>query len=474
MSDCKCKSPCNPCNKNCPDDEITEIRDVIKTSDPLEVELLDADECSWPCGGCCSSKCKDNCGINIQSTNDCLEVDTSECGVVKITSHCPPIVTAWDNVTVEVEECWQPNCSLNYIVSANCEDEKVKACSGDSTPWYLYNKLQEWPWILIDPVGCDWSDSKVKISIDEDILPECPEPPDLIIDNRSSVINVSQSWEHDHRVLITDKDAKPYYAKLMLKENHIWSEATWQVWVWEKYLWEKASVSWVPVRQQWHVIWVENSLRKNLTFYNWTDLDPWYWWIQITKKWLYQVWFSWSVEFSYGVHAFRVQMYRVPKWNYSKRNTIVESRFSWPLGYEPWQPVLGGAWNIRYVSGVSWGWDDPVQATYSEYHIDYPLVWEKTEVEWQHWIGYSASLWAVMDRVSATWNSIVELDVWDVVLMWLKMSTSITHSWDMMANIPAAFLTWHLALLWIDEWESDNWWEAGFSFYVNLIHPLEV
>ena len=473
MSDCKCKSPCNPCNKNCPDDKITVIRDTIDASEPLEVELLDADECSGPCWGCCSSKCNDNCWINIQSTNECLTVDTSECGVVKLTSHCPPIVTAWDNVTVEVEECWQENCSLNYIVSAECEDEKVKACSWDTTPGYLYNKLQEWPWILIDPVGCDWSNSKVKISIDEDILPDCPEPPDLIIDNQSNIINVSQSWDHNHRVLITDKDAKPYYAKLVLRTNHIWSEATWQVWVWEKYLWEKSSVSFLPVRQQGHVIWVENSLRKNLKFFQWTDVDPWLWWIQITKKWLYQVWFSWSAEFSYWVHAFRVQMYRIPKSDFNKRNTIVESRYSWPLGYEPWQPVMGWAWNIRYVSGVSWGWEEwEAQATYSEYHIDYPLIWEKTEVEWQHWIGYSASLWAVMDRVAVTWNSIVELDVWDVVCMWLKMSTSITHSWSMMANIPAAFLTWHLALLGIEEWQSDNWWEAGFSYYANLIHSL--
>lgn len=468
MSDCKCKQPCGPCSNNCPDD-----------GEIIESTILDPEDCNT---NCCWKKCSDNCWINIQSTNDCLVVDTSECWVIKLTAECPKptYVKAWNNVTVRdvtpPSDCYIDwwDCDVKGWREISSTDEKVKACSWDSTPWTLIDKLQAGPWIEIDPVGCDWSNSKVKISIDEDILPDCPEPPDLVIRNRSNIINVTQSWDHDHVVTITDKDAKPYYAKLVLKENHIWSEATWQVWVWEKYLWEKASVSWVPVRQQGHVIWVENSLRKNLLFYNWTDLDPGYWWIQITKKWLYQVWFSWSVEFSYWVHAFRVQMYRVPKWTFSKRNTIVESRYSWPLGYEPRQPIMGWAWNIRYVSGVSWWWEEwEAQATYSEYHIDYPLIWEMTEVEWEvHLPAYSASLWAVMDRVSATWNSIVELDVWDVVLMWLKMSTSIKHSWSMMANIPASFLTWHLALLWIDEWQSDNWWEAGFSFYVNLIHPL--
>ena len=104
--------------------------------------------------------------------------------------------------------------------------------------------------------------------------------------------------------------------------------------------------------------------------------------------------------------------------------------------------------------------------------MDYPLIWEKTEVEWQHWIWYSASLWAVMDRVTVTGNTIVELDEWDRLRIWLKMSTSITHSWDMMAKIPAAFLTWHFALLWADAGQSDNGWEAWFSYYANLIHPI--
>lgn len=448
---------CSPCNK-CPDD-----------GDILEVEILPADECwGWCWNGCCWKKCNDNCWINIQSTNDCLEVDTSECGVVKITSHCPPIVTAWDNIKVDVEDCWQPNCSLNYIVSAQCEDEKVKVCNWDSTSWYLKDKIQAWTWIKISSIGCDWSDSKLKISIDENILPDCPEPPDLIIHNQSSVINVSQTWWYDHVVTITDKDSKPYYAKLVLADNHIWTIPAWIVWDWEEYLWQRTAVSWKPVRSSWQSFDVRSSLRKNLEFFQWTDDDPGLWWIRITKKWLYQVWFTWSAEFSYGVHAFRVQLYKIPQWQASKKNTIVESRYSGPLGYEPWQPVLNGAWNIRYVSWITSNWD-PI---YSEYHIDYPLVGEMTEVEWQAWTWFSASLWAVMDRVTTTWNTIVELDVWDVLRVWIKVSSSIRHSWDMLKNIPANFLTWHFALLWADVESWDNWPEAWFSFYANLIHPI--
>lgn len=476
MSDCKCKHPCNPCNDNCPDDEITEIRDTIKTSAPLEVELLDADECSGPCGGCCSSWCKDNCWINIQSTNECLTVDTSECWVVKLTAECPKptYVTAWDNVTIDEvtppDECYMDwgDCWIKGWWKVNATDEKVKACDNDSTPWTLIDKLEEWHWINIDPVGCDWSYSRVKISFDDSVIPDCPKPPRIEIIDNSKLINATVSWADWHTITITDQDSWFFYAKLVLAANHVWSESTWQVWIWEEYLWQKAAVSWKPVRQSWWTIDVRNSLRRWLEFYNGSDSNPNYWWIKITKKWLYQVWFTWSVEFSYGVHAFRVQLYRIPAADFSKRNTIVESRYSWPLGYEPWQAVINNAGNIKFVKDVVDSWDP----RFWEYHMDYPLIWEKTEVEWQAWIGYSASLWAVMDRVTATGNTIVELDEWDILYVWLKMSTSITHSWDMMAKIPASFLTWHIALLWADVESWDNWPEAGFSYYANLIHPF--
>lgn len=477
MSDCRCKQPCSPCSNNCPDDKITVITSTIDSWDIASVSILAPEDCNT---NCCWKSCSDNCWINIQSTNDCLVVDTSECGVIKLTAECPKptYVKAGDNVTVRdvvpPDDCYIDwwDCWVDGWWEVSALDEKVKACSGDTTPGYLNQKLQEWYWINIDEVGCDGdTNSKLRISIDESALPVCPSIPDIEIIDNSNLINATANG---HRITITDADMKAYYAKLVLKENHIISfpTGTLDAWV-EKYLWALTPVEWMPTRESWWQLEARNSLRKNLEFFQGTDDDPWYWWIRITKKWLYQVGFSWSAEFSYWVHAFRVQLYKIPQGNFNKRNTIVESRYSWPLGYEPRQPVMWWAWNIRYVSSVSWwSWESAPSVSYSEYHIDYPLIGEKTEVEWQHGIWYSASLWAVMDRVTATGNTIVELDYWDVLCIWLKVNTTITHSWSMMANIPAAFLTGHFALLGIDQGESDNWWEAWFSFYANLIHPI--
>lgn len=463
MSDCKCKQPCGPCSNNCPDD-----------GEIIENTILDPEDCNT---NCCWKKCSDNCWINIQSTNDCLVVDTSECWVIKLTAECPKptYVKAGDNVTVEEatppDDCYQDggDCWIKGWWKISSTDEKVKACGWDSTPWTLIDKLEAWTWINIDPIWCDWSNSKLKISFDDSVLPDCPEPPRIIIRDESSLIDARVSWIDWHTITITDKDKWVFYAKLVLAENHIWAEAAWKEWVREEYLWQKANVKRKPVRQSWWSIDVRNSLRKWLEFHNWTDSNPNYWWIKITKKWLYQVWFTWSVEFSYWVHAFRVQLYRIPYADFDKRNTIVESRYSWPLGYEPRQAVMGNAGNIHFVSDVVWEWDP----RFWEYHMDYPLIWEKTEVEGEaSQPVYSASLWAVMDRVTATGNTIVELDEWDILYIWLKMSTSIKHSWDMMAKIPAGFLTWHLALLWADVESWDNWPEAWFSYYANLIHPI--
>lgn len=75
--------------------------------------------------------------MNVMSTNpDCLRVDTSECGVIKLEPVCPPVVVAGDDsINVVTEPCEEDeNCSTKYIVTANCPDEKVKACEGDTTP----------------------------------------------------------------------------------------------------------------------------------------------------------------------------------------------------------------------------------------------------------------------------------------------------------------------------------------------------
>lgn len=470
MSNCNC-IPCNPC-ETCDDD-----------TEALSIETIPSKQCDTDCCWWCWKGCKDNCWINIQSTNDCLTVDTSECWIVKLTAECPKptYVEAWENITVEEvyppSDCYMDwgDCWIKGWWRISTTDTKVKACSWDTTPWTLDQKLEAGTWITINPIGCDGQNAKLRIDFDDSVLPACPEIPNITVTDNSDLVNVTASWHH---ITVTDNYQKAYYAKLVLAANHIWQVWGWQEWVWEKYLWEKSAVSWKPARQSWGSIDVRNSLLQWLRFFNWTASAPWLWWIQATRRWLYQVGFTWSCEFSYWVHAFRVQLYRVPASNPNAANTIVESRYSWPLGYEPWQTVAWGWGNIKlpqYISNIYLRSDDTVSSytqTSFEHHLDYPLIAEKTEVEGQAGIGYSASLWAVMDRVTVTGNTIVELDVWDLLYVWLKVSTSITHSWDMMNRIPSNFKAGHIALLWADVESWDNWPEAWFSFYANLIHPI--
>lgn len=459
MSDCKCKSPCNPCNKNCPDDKITVIRDTIDASEPLEVELLDADECSGPCWGCCSSKCNDNCGINIQSTNECLTVDTSECGVVKLTSHCPPIVTAWENVTVDVEDCNQEWCSLNYIVSAQCKDEKVKACPWDSTPWTLIDKIK-WEWAIeIDTENCDWWDASLVISIDEDKLPKCPDFPEIEIDNKSQLINATVWGADRHKIYITDKDNKVYYIKLVLSEWHDWIENT-------------------MARDTTKSIALINNVATWDTVYN-RNLSVVNWRIKITKDWLYQVGFSWSAECWSWVHAFRVQLCSTAQES-SDNHTIIESRYSAPIWDQPFE-VPNFPWaKIHYVSWVSGGWESgSATASYSDFNfkIDTPLWGPATDIEWTqreaNW--KSASLWSYVSRMPVWWSTIVELKKNDWLFINVKISSEVRYTWDLLWKMDD--YAPHFALLCknsVRSWWVNTWPECGLSFYANLIHPLNL
>ena len=438
MSDCKCKSPCNPCNKNCPDDEITEIRDVIKTSDPLEVELLDADECSWPCGGCCSSKCKDNCGINIQSTNDCLEVDTSECGVVKITSHCPPIVTAWDNVTVEVEECWQPNCSLNYIVSANCEDEKVKACSGDSTPGYLNQKLSAWDGIVIDEINCWWWDAYLKIGIRDWVIPDCPEPPDLVINNYSDLINVTQSWDYDHIVTITDKTTGNFYDNVVMlgfmhnkdyTDQYIDWDANWPArfietsearWWRDMYTGNTALATkdWIKIKQSWHyyVYWqvtiVLNWWDANRYFNLWRALLK-------LKRWNNEYLLNTAKHWAYWTFV------AAKWWNW------INVAQDWTISINRWTVNIWSDWWTYEVSFQQWSWMQPTS------WFDGPWM--------------TLNIWIYLD-----------LKAWDILTLWYRPQSDVPE---------AKNKSWNFRFTWQDDltWTGDGiifWWT------VIWLHPI--
>lgn len=172
----------------------------------------------WPmlenCCGCCGGDggCNHTWPMNVMSTNpDCLRVDTSECGVIKLEPVCPPVVVAGDDsITVVTEPCEEDeNCSTKYIVTANCPDEKVKACEGDTTPWYLSEKLEAWHAVTLTLNWCDWdTNSSIRIDVDEDKLNL--DYPIIKIENNSSLINVRPGWSDWHTIYISDNQDDTY------------------------------------------------------------------------------------------------------------------------------------------------------------------------------------------------------------------------------------------------------------------------
>ena len=458
----------------------------------------DCHTCGKPKAECCCQDCnpcakkeRECCVPNIVPDWDCIKVETDSEWVIHLSTRCNPKITSEDkSVTVKLDESWDVDV---WDLSVKDMNNFVWACAADKHPSTLDEKIVWVSPITVTPVCSD--NGQIEIGIDlSDIETDNNK---VAVDNwcrewylydvlksSSSYVELQKQW--CTYVLVDKENQSHYYAKLVLKNNHIVNVNSWNNDFEEKYLGEKSDISWNKVWWEW-TINVRSSLLSWLKFVNWTPWNPWLWKIAITRKWLYQVWFSWSAEFSYWVHAFRIQLYRDPEegrdpetWESVARNTIVESRYSWPIWYQPWQNIVWSWWDINfsYVSWVSTTTEGTVRNvshnTYSK-KLDYPLISDKTEV-WgmiQQQV-YSQSLWASFDRVTVTWNTIVELDVWDWIYVWLKVSTEVDHTWWEFLNKVTAdrFKNWQLALLWVDAWQSDNGWEAWFSFYANLIHPL--
>ena len=445
---CNCV-PCTPCEK-CDDD-----------AEAIRVDILDSKQCDTDCCWCWKG-CKDNCWINIQSSNpDCLAVTTEECGVVTLHPTCPPIVVAWDNVTVEVEDCdWTESlapCSRKFIVNANCEDTKVKACSWDTTPSTLDNKLEAWSWIFIDPIGCDWDNAKLRISFDDSVIPPCPSIPSITIDDQSKLIDATASWHH---IVIRDREPAAYYAKLVLSEWHDWIQSSIATNSTPYFALFNGWASWSTV------------YNRNMVIESWK--------IKITRSWLYAVGFSWSAECGSWVHAFRVQMYSTQAEG-SDRWTIIESRYSAPIGDQPFEI----SWNPSsisqgpFVTDVTVKSDDTVKQVYKSwtfnFKVDNPLWWPATDIEWtqREAQGKSASLWSYVSRMPVAWTTIVELKVWDYICLWVKVSTEVRYTWDIMWKVDDK--VWHFALLCKNSsrsWWKNTWPECWLSFYASLMHPL--
>lgn len=442
---------CPSCN-NCPDNwEIT------------EAHTLPANDCG---GGCCGG-CNDKRWCNIVSTNECLDVDTSECGVVKLTAICPPVVVAWENVTVDVEDCDLENCSKKYIVNAECEDEKVKACSWDTTPGYLNQKLVAGDWIQISEIGCDWqTDSKLRISVAPDVYDNTDEMvavssdcspwylEDVLVVN-SSYIKAENVW---CKLLISDKTPKLQYAKVYLAQD-----------------WQSPSIP--GMDKGWKTIlantW-DNPSNFQTELLSWMTVTP-QWWIKAQRRWLYIIWFSGSIELSYWIHWLRAQLYRTDT---EQRDyyTVIESRYSWPLWIQPYDIKVGwqSIWAISYVSNVSWGsGEDAPSVSRSTFNIDVPLISEQTESGGQAWIWKSQSLWAFVDRVPFWWTTIAILNKWDMLMFWVKANTEVNPDWSLLWRIPSEYKYWQLAVLW-RSWESDYriGGESWVQIFASLLQPL--
>lgn len=449
-------------------------------------------ECGKPIAECscqecspCKQKERECCVPNIVADWDCITVETDSEWVIHLNTRCNPRIISRDNsVKVTLDDSWDIDI---WNLEVEDSDHLVGACWNDKNPSTLDEKIVWVGPIIVTPVCSD--NGRIEIGLDESQLSF--DDKKVAIRNwcpskyLSEALRVESQYikmvENDCGLLITDnRDGNwLYYAKLVLAEDHIW----WNITkdnngVWEEWLGQKAPVKWMPVSSWFLDLTRPSSLRSWLQFLNWTNENPWNWWIKITKRWLYQVWFTWSCEFNYWIHAFRVQMYRIPGIDTSKRYTITESRYSGPLWYEPFREWF---WNIEfnYVRNVTLETGRTVdyvdRASYLK-KLDFPLVSDKTEAEWITYDGArSQSLWAVMDRVPVTANTIVELDTNDLIYIWLKANTQVQvpwEWWDYLAKVDDKYRWWHLALLWIDTNNSDNGWESWFSFYANLIHPF--
>lgn len=370
MSNC---IPCSPCNKKCPDDKVYAIETWVEPVEILETTILDPEEC-WGCWGCWSCWwCKDNCGINIQSTNDCLTVDTSECWVIKLTAECPrpTYIKAGTNVTVrditppsdcyiDWGECWTEGW---WEVSST--DEKVKACSWDTRPGYLIDKLEEGYWIIISPVGCDDEESTVEIAIDPDQLPKCPPIPDVKVENSSKLIKTSTNW---HTIYISDRENTFYDNNVCIgftnsqfyswHLDHQWNADTvqmvreWNICTWNK---ELATTWGIQIQESWYyrVFWqltVQNNTgQSEESEINNRYINLWRWVLDIQwKRTVFKPSASWRKYYlgtaKHWEYIFAMQL-RWGRW--IKVNNDGEISISW------WSVDVDDGWTVPVAFGES-------------------------------------------------------------------------------------------------------------------------
>ena len=314
------------------------------------------ENCCDPCPSCWDG-CKNTCSINIESTNpECLKVDTSECWVIKLEPKCPKVtyVEGWKNVTIEEvippDECYADwgDCDIKGGWKINSTDEKVKACSWDTTPGYLSEKLEEWNWIIIEPEWCDgWNNAKLRISINPEVLPDVPDIPPIVVNNNSDLVTLSVSWWDKHILTVTDKQETTYdnMCCVGFKFNQDWSidiDDKWNsaeptdVYPWNLCTWnpEMATAQWIKILADWHywVFWqltVENNTSSANTFFN-----LWRWLLKID-------WHYWERYVSTAKHWAYGRQVLLTAWNWIDidMDWKIDSKWSWD-----WQSKAGFDW----------------------------------------------------------------------------------------------------------------------------------
>lgn len=413
------------------------------------------ENCCNPCP--CWDDCKETNKINIQSTNPkCLNIDTSECGVIKLEPSCPKVtyVKGWENVTVEEvtppDDCYMDweDCWIKGWWEINATDEKVKTCKNDKTAWYLKDKIiaEEWSWIIVNAIGCDDpdTDAYLELTIDDENYPKWPNDK-VSVTSWCEAKYLEDAIKVDSRLIkssvegcqlvLSDNFA---YRKIFLQtdiiENNI---STWQT---PNFIYNSANSSWDTVETD---DWTKYA--KNVDFVDGM--------LKIKIPWLYYVGFSWTMEIWSGIHAMRAQLYRTDSsaWS-SNKYTIIESRYSAPVGWPPYE--------------VGW--------TPQGFNLDTPYWQLKTDVEWviAPSDGYSASLGSYVSRMPVWGDTVEILNKWDLILFWAKASTQVDYHWDQMTETDK---TWHFAFLCRNSqrsWWVNIGWEPGLTIFVALLAPL--
>ena len=395
---------------------------MTTTANPL------LENCCNPC--CGDGGCNNKWTINIQSTNpDCLRVDTSECWVVKLEPTCPKVtyVGAWNNITIKQitppDDCymdWGECCKGWWEIEAS--DEKVKACSWDTTPWTLYDKLEAWHWITITKNWCDWNtDSSLRISVDEsDINFTYPE---IKVEWGSKLINLRPGWNDWHTLYLSDKEDETYNNMVciwFLSDQNFqvaidkWWNADTPLFMWENgHNWsvytgnhEMATKSWIKIladgyyRLFWQIT-VQNNINNDFYFNLW--------------RWLLRV--------RGDREALNDNMYlsTAKHWAYARQMLLIA-----------WSGIdISGRWEIS-----QWSW------------------------EWQSdgWFGWP---WMTFNI-----DTLVDLKKWDIVTLWYRPQSNNMSNPD----YPDNPIYWSFRFVWQND--SSTWYNALFGWTLLWCYQL--